>query len=415
MTVLKAWLSNPDTTTFPYAWVVDQIQFTGKHFLAQQLRDDLTSALALRTAKSANRGQLISFILNTLDKHEDRFCYASYLGLNVFDLPSLDHPVEQSDFAQPKCDRITLGITADLIKFELSAHAGSSPKFLLRPPDRALAGKRLHLALRAMTPALGRSAIYQVHDLKLSARGADRVRWAVESEISLQERRSIELTMLPVYVEHDEYLFIRILQACETFFALIGSQLRGALSAYGRGEIEHGNHFLGQCERAFCESMAYFSLVATMRPEAFANFRQYTEGASAIQSENYKLIESLCREPDHDRLASAAYSQVPRIRRRIIAGQHTIGSAVAQLLAEDSYGPRERQKVLVAVTGLGRSFARWRQTHFRLATRLLGAAPGTGYTEGVPYLARSKAIPVIPALGLPENSTDQMAVQVGKR
>ncbi|MGL5830300.1 MAG: hypothetical protein ACRC0L_12130, partial [Angustibacter sp.] len=252
MTVLKAWLSNPHPQNFPHSWVVEQFQTVGKHFTSADTLEDLKNAQKTLTEKSTGtEAWLLAFLGNALDKHENRFDYASYLGLNLLALPRLDHPVEHSDYAQPKCDRITLGITADLLRLELTAAATQLRRPILRLPDEALTAKRVRLALRAMTPALNRSAIYQTHELQFSARGADRVQWAVEGELSRQERRAIALTMLPVHTEHDEYLFIRVLQACETFFALIGSQLRGALAAFERGEAEHGIHFLARCERAF--------------------------------------------------------------------------------------------------------------------------------------------------------------------
>jgi tryptophan 2,3-dioxygenase len=37
---------------------------------------------------------------------------------------------------------------------------------------------------------------------------------------------------------------------------------------------------------------------------------------------------------------------------------------------------------------------RWRETHYRLAVRMLGERPGTGYTEGTPYLRSVRKIPV---------------------
>jgi tryptophan 2,3-dioxygenase len=36
----------------------------------------------------------------------------------------------------------------------------------------------------------------------------------------------------------------------------------------------------------------------------------------------------------------------------------------------------------------------WRRTHYNLATRMLGLRRGTGYTEGVPYLAETRDAPV---------------------
>jgi tryptophan 2,3-dioxygenase len=42
---------------------------------------------------------------------------------------------------------------------------------------------------------------------------------------------------------------------------------------------------------------------------------------------------------------------------------------------------------------------KWRQSHYRLAVRMLGHRPGTGYTEGVPHLQASRRIPVFAVRG----------------
>ncbi len=40
---------------------------------------------------------------------------------------------------------------------------------------------------------------------------------------------------------------------------------------------------------------------------------------------------------------------------------------------------------------------KWRQSHYRLAVKMLGERRGTGYTEGVPYLGKVRALPVFAA------------------
>ena len=117
-------------------------------------------------------------------------------------------------------------------------------------------------------------------------------------------------------------------------------------------------------------------------------------GASAIQSDAYKLVESLCRTPDETRVDSLAYRSVPGVRRMVLSGQATVSSA---LLRAAEVGMPDEQVCAVRLTmdDFEAALLRWRTTHYHLARRMLGdAAGGTGYTAGVPYLEQVRRLPV---------------------
>ena len=142
------------------------------------------------------------------------------------------------------------------------------------------------------------------------------------------------------------------------------------------------------------EAAPLFSLVATMQVAAFHTFREFTEGASAIQSRNYKLIESLCRQPDASRLDSAAYRSVPEVRERVLAGQVTLDDAFQAARAAGHLSARDVDDLEQAMRRFAATLLRWRRTHYGIAVRMLGERTGTGYTEGSPYLKVVQAIPV---------------------
>ena len=187
-------------------------------------------------------------------------------------------------------------------------------------------------------------------------------------------------------------MFIRALQSYETIFALIGVQLTAAiaaLTAATRRRRRRRSRPPGEVRRG----LGVWSLVATMQPEAFLRFREYTDGASAIQSRNYKRLESLCRRPDADRLDSPAYRSVPEIRARVIAGQPTIDEALRRR-SHRAAGPDEHTAVAAAMDSFEAAILKWRKTHCSIAVRMLGERRGTGDTEGVPYLEQARDIPV---------------------
>jgi tryptophan 2,3-dioxygenase len=195
-----------------------------------------------------------------------------------------------------------------------------------------------------------------------------------------------------VYVAHDEYMFIRMLQSYETTFALVGVQLRAAIAAIAEASGAVAARAVAGAERAMREASALFSLVATMQPQAFLTFREYTEGASAIQSRSYKTVESLCRTPDRERLDSPAYRSVPEVRERVLAGQATLTEALAGARASGRFTEAMHDDVRSALARFEGAVLKWRQTHYRLAVRMLGERRGTGYTEGVPYLQKARAV-----------------------
>jgi tryptophan 2,3-dioxygenase len=115
-------------------------------------------------------------------------------------------------------------------------------------------------------------------------------------------------------------------------------------------------------------------------------FREYTHGASAIQSRNYKTIESLCRLPNAERISGPGYDAVPEIRNQIASGHMTVEDALhAARLPADAVAD-----VKAAMAEFASAISDWRRMHHNLAVRMLGFRRGTGYTEGVPYLAAAR-------------------------
>jgi tryptophan 2,3-dioxygenase len=129
-----------------------------------------------------------------------------------------------------------------------------------------------------------------------------------------------------------------------------------------------------------------FRVVATMRAEAFHTFREFTQGASAIQSEAYKRFEIACGHPMTERLRSDAFGNVPAVRAEALAGAGDLSSAYLAARAACHPGRPDWARFDAALVELERRHQRWKTTHHRLAARMLGEAAGSGYTAGVPYL-----------------------------
>src|SRR5262249_43249727 len=86
------------------------------------------------------------------------------------------------------------------------------------------------------------------------------------------------------------------------------------------------------------------------------------------------------------RLASAAFSNVPPVQDEARADPGTLTSAYRDARSEGRFGAAEWESIDAALDELEQAHQHWKTTHFRLAGKMLGDVRGSGYTAGVPYL-----------------------------
>ncbi|MGX4654578.1 tryptophan 2,3-dioxygenase family protein [Micromonospora sp. SCSIO 07396] len=404
---LTSWSSGTaDPEQFPYHAVVTEFHRVGKHFVKKQLLVQLDQARARVNARATPARELSAFLDVALDKWDARYDYRSYLALPLLPLPTaspetgpVGRAADEVDRAGPgsgrwERDRLLVDLVADALAFELAASTDAIDLLPEQRPGPALAAKRCRLGVRAVAAALARlghagagtgqdpvAAAVALHRLAVTGRDPGR-------------ERALRLSMLPVYVSHDEYLFIRVLQAYECVFAGVAEELWGAIVALDTGRPRPAASRLAYARELISGAGGLFSLLATMQPAAFRTFREYTEGASAIQSRSYKIMESLCRTPEAERLDSAAYLSVPEVREVVRAGQPSIDRAYRAAVHAGSLRGPDLDRVRQQMAAFAEAVLTWRRTHHRLAIRMLGARSGTGYTEGTPYLAAVRAVPV---------------------
>lgn len=391
---LAAWrAAGANPGDFPYDAVVAAIHAVGKHFAAPELLSDLDAVRRDVPRGCPVHRRVARFLDTVLDKFDGRYDNPSYLALEQLGLPGADGCPAPRHAAHQR-DRLIALLMADVMRFELAtAHGCLDLMPELRPGGRVVA-KRCRHALRVSLPALERLGIEVETDPDDPIGTALRVSRAVLAGATPAERRTLQLTAIPVSVVHDEYIFIRALQAYETIFALIGVQLAAAVGALTRGEATLAAEALHSAESTLREASGVWSLVATMQPEAFLRFREYTDGASAIQSRSYKRMESLCRRPDADRLDSPAYGSVPEVRARVIAGRPNLDEALRNAIASTLLSPDGHTAVSSAMAAFEAAILKWRKTHCSIAARMLGERRGTGGSEGVRYLEQARDIPV---------------------
>jgi tryptophan 2,3-dioxygenase len=334
---------------------------------------------------------LREFLAIVLDKHEGRYNYISYIGVNFLAVP----PSGDREEDQRARDEWLILLMADAYEFEVAALAGRERRFPLMRPPREVVEKRLRLIGRILSPVLARRGLAWVdgfcvpdHPSPQEAPLAPPPELTEGLVLQLLRKAppALALSMLPVYIMHDEYLFIRVLQAFEVTFALLALHLRQAIQAMESRQFVIVPICLNAAAEVLEESTPLFSLLATMQRDAFRTFRRFTEGASAIQSTNYKTLEALCRTPSPSRLDSAAFNSVPIVRESVLQGMPTFDEAIGTAISSREIPAQEMCETLESMGRLEAAHQRWKQTHYKLAVRMLGTERGTGYTEGTPYL-----------------------------
>lgn len=357
--------------------ITHEVRWVGKHFLQP---DRLERLAAIRDRHGGRDPYLDAFLQCILDKYDGRFWNRTYLSLPVLEALQAEHDLLPYALAAL--------LAADIIRYELcAAHRRTDVSPLGRPDPRTLR-TRLRHSLRFMTshlvgtePEELLSAIAREPEADLPA-----LLLQMPSPSFAISAEWLELTVQPVSTVHDEYFFMRVLQAHEMSFAGMNWRMQDAAAAIRDRQFGVATHLLEEVVAFMDRNASLFRLVATMRYEAFHTFREFTDGASAIQSEQYKRFEALCGLPPARRLGSPAFESVPTVLAEVTRGQDSMTDAYRDAETAGRH-PAELATIAALLRSLEDSHRRWKSTHVTLATRMLGDARGSGYTSGVGYLS----------------------------
>ena len=377
--------------------VTHEVRWVGQHFLQT---DRLQRLAAIRERYGGRGPYLDAFLACILDKHDGRFWNRTYLSLPVLEVILAEHDLQPSGLAAL--------LAADIIRYELcAAHRLEDVSPLGRPEPRTLRTRVRH-SLRFMTAHLGSpdsavllSAI--AHEPESDLAG---LLLQLPTPPTAVAGDWLELTVQPVSTVHDEYFFMRVLQAHEMAFTGMNRRMRDAIAAVRAEQFGVATVLLGEVVAFMDRNASLFRIVATMRREAFHTFRVFTDGASAIQSEQYKRFEGLCGLPPAARLESPAFDSVPAVRAEVRGGQDTLTDAYRDACAAGRH-PEELATIAGLLRTLEDSHRRWKATHVTLASRMLGDARGSGYTSGVGYLGEwldHRLFWQLPAIGVTDGA-----------
>jgi len=224
---------------------------------------------------------------------------------------------------------------------------------------------------------------------------------------------------LSVPEHHDEMLFIVQHQTTELWFKLVIHELREAMRLIAADELEASFKVLARVKHIQQQLLGQWSVLATLTPSEYVQFRHVLGPASGIQSLQNRLVEFMLGHKDermlsifrHDAEAFAmldAAWRAPSIYDEFLRylGRH--GYAVPKDVLERNVCERHQSSEgLVAVfrdiyenpaskwdayemaeklIDIDEAQTLWRFRHMKVVQRVIGFKRGTGGTAGVNYL-----------------------------
>ena len=230
---------------------------------------------------------------------------------------------------------------------------------------------------------------------------------------------------------HDEMLFIIQHQTTELWFKLLLHELRAAIRFVQGDDLEPSFKILARVKHIQAQLVNQWSVLATLTPSEYSEFRHVLGPASGFQSHQYRLVEFLLGNKDVRMLE--VHKQSPAAHAELLAAlrapslydeflRHLARRGLSiprEVLDRDPSGPPPRHPGLVAVfkqiyeepkrywdayemcvklVDVDEQFAIWRFRHVKVVQRIIGAKRGTGGTAGFAYLKQLVDLTFFPDL-----------------
>jgi tryptophan 2,3-dioxygenase len=218
---------------------------------------------------------------------------------------------------------------------------------------------------------------------------------------------------------HDEMLFVVQHQTTELWFKLMLHELRAAIAFVRGDDLESSFKILARVKHIQTQLLNQWSVLETLTPTEYAQFRYALGPASGFQSHQNRLIEIALGKRD-PRVAEA-FRHAPAIRDELTAalGQPSLydeflrwlarrGRPIpAEVLERDVATPYEPHPAVTEaiaaiyeqpaaswdayemaekLVDVDETYSLWRYRHLKVVLRVIGMKRGTGGTAGAGYL-----------------------------
>ena len=230
---------------------------------------------------------------------------------------------------------------------------------------------------------------------------------------------------------HDEMLFIVQHHVSELWLKLLIHELRAALACLQGDELGPMQKILARVKQIQRQLTEMWSVLETLTPADYLQFRDILGPASGFQSLQYRLVEFLLGNKNagmvkvfsHDPRATAELEAVlnaPSLYDEFLRHLHRKGYAIPASCVERDWSlPYEREPALVPVfkeiyedtdthweayatceqlVDVEASFQFWRFRHMKTVERIIGYRRGTGGSSGVGFLKQALDLTFFPEL-----------------
>ena len=230
---------------------------------------------------------------------------------------------------------------------------------------------------------------------------------------------------------HDELLFIIQHQTTELWFKLVIHELRAAMALVAKDQLEPSFKILARVKHIQAQLLSQWSVLATLTPTEYVQFRHVLGPASGIQSHQNRLIEYLLgnreirylevfrhkpaifAELDAAIHAPSLYDEflrylarrghaIPRdVLERDLTKTHTPSDAVLAVfknIYDKPEGQWDAYEMAEKLVDIDETMMLWRYRHLKVVQRVIGMKRGTGGTAGVNYLKTLVDSPLFPEL-----------------
>lgn len=232
-------------------------------------------------------------------------------------------------------------------------------------------------------------------------------------------------------VHHDELLFIIQHQTSELWLKLILHELRAVKQWLSADDIQPALKGIARVKHIQRSLSEQWSVLATLTPSEYAEFRSFLDTSSGFQSFQYRAVEFVLGNKnramldffEHDKAARSLLSDLLKqpsiydeflrylarhghdvpgeVLHRDVTLAHSYTESLLptfRRIYEDPHRHWSAYETCEELTDLEENFQLWRFRHFKTVERIIGTKRGTGGSSGVRFLKAALDLTFFPEL-----------------
>ena len=230
---------------------------------------------------------------------------------------------------------------------------------------------------------------------------------------------------------HDEMLFIIQHQVAELWFKLVLHELNAAMECLREDDVSRVIKILARIRQIQAQLVSQWSVLATLKPGAYEQFRDVLGTASGFQSLQYRVIEFKLGNKNRNMLPMFRHNleyyralksalETPGLYDEFLRYLYRVGHRVPLERVERDWTERYEHhpgvvdvleviyrrpdehwaayEICENLVDLEANFQAWRFNHMKTVERIIGFKAGTGGTAGVAFLKQSIDLTFFPEL-----------------